>query len=97
MSEEMEKALGSVGRLRILKFLTKNPTGEPTLSVYRLRTLAGLRTKGVKNHLKVLVNCGWVKEVPTDSGKKYRLNRENPKVEALINFYREVNYLQVKQ
>lgn len=90
MGEEIEKALGSVGRLRILKYLAQNPTGEPTLSVYRLRTLTGLRTKGVEAHLKILGKCGWVKEVPTDSGKKYRLNRENPKVDALINFYTEV-------
>jgi DNA-binding transcriptional ArsR family regulator len=90
---EIEKVLGSSGRLRILKYLVKNPTNEPSLSPFRLRTLTGLRGGNVERHMETLVKWGWVEEVHLYGGKKYKLKRENPKVKALIVFFKTVGYI----
>lgn len=93
LDTEIEEALGSSGRIRILKFLIKNPKSEQSLSVFRLRTLTGLRGKNVEKHLETLVKWSWVEEIGIDGGKKYRLRRENPKVEALIEFFKNTGYI----
>ena len=90
---ELEEVLGSSGRLRILKFLAKNPTNEPSLTVSRLRILTGLRRRNVEKHLETLMRWDWVEEIPIDGGRKYRLKKEKPKVKALIRFLKEVDYI----
>jgi len=92
-ASEVEEVLGSVGRVRVLKYLVRNPRNELALTVFRLRTLTGLRGRNVERHLETLVKWGWVEEVRVDGGRKYRLKRENPKVEALIEFFRKVGYV----
>jgi len=89
---EIEEVLGSSGRLRILKCLIKNPTNEPSLSPFRLRTLTGLRGGNVEKHMETLVKWGWVEEIHFPGGKKYKLKRENPNVKALIEFFKTVGY-----
>ena len=93
LDTEIEEALGSSGRIKILKFLVKNPKSEEALSVFRLRTLTGLKGTYVDRHLEILVRWGWVKEIPIDGGKKYKLNKENPRVEALIEFFKKTGYV----
>ena len=93
LAGEMEEAMGSRGRLRVLKFLVRNPKGEPALSVFRLKTLTGLRGRNVEKHLETLVKRGWVEEIPILGGRKYRLKRENPRVEALIQFFKKADYI----
>ena len=90
---EIEEVLGSSGRLRILKFLVKNPTSEPALTVSRLKILTGLRRGNVEKHLEKLMKWGWVEEIPIDGGKKYKLKRENSKVNVTIKYFREVGYV----
>lgn len=90
---EVEEVLGSSGRLRVLKFLVRNPTNEPSLTVSRLRRLTGLRRGSVEKHLVTLMKWSWVEEIPINGGKKYKLRRENPKVEASINYFRKVGYV----
>jgi len=60
LDAELEEVLGSRGRLRILKFLIKNPTGETALTVYRITSLTGLKMRNVENHLETLMPYGWV-------------------------------------
>jgi len=90
---EIEEAIGSGGRLRVLKFLVKNPTSEPSLTVSRLKTLTGLRRGNVGRHLETLVKWGWVEEISIDGGKKCKLRTERPEVGALIKFFKEVGYV----
>ena len=93
LAGEIEEVMGSKGRLRVLKFLVRNPKGEPALSVFRLKMLTGLRGRNVEKHLETLVEWGWVEEIPTLGGRKYRLKRENPRVEALIKFFKKADYV----
>jgi len=90
---EIEEVLGSSGRLRILKYLIKNPTGEPSLTVSRLKILTGLRRGNVEKHLETLMEWGWVEEIPIDGGKKYKLKRENPKLGTLMRFFKDMEYV----
>lgn len=90
---EIEEVLGSSGRLRVLKFLVRNPTNEPALTVSRLRRLTGLKRGNVEKHLETLMKWGWVEKIPIDGGKKYKLRIEKHEVEALIRFFKEVGYV----
>jgi DNA-binding transcriptional ArsR family regulator len=82
---DLEKALGSPGRVRILIEMARNPT---SLSVYRLRKLTGLRREDIKRHLQTLVESGVVKEVRAGPGRRYMLNRESPVFEPLLELFR---------
>ena len=61
--KDFEESLGSSGRLRILRFLSKNPEGEIALTRYKLKVLTGIKTKDINNHLNILVKNGWVEEI----------------------------------
>jgi DNA-binding MarR family transcriptional regulator len=89
---ELEEALGSGGRLRILKYLIKNPTNEPSLTVSRLKILTGLKRGNVVKHLETLVRWGWIEEIPIYGGKKYKLKKENSKLDILIRFFKDMEY-----
>ena len=93
LDAELEEVLGSRGRLRILKFLIKNPTGETALTVYRLTSLTGLKRGNVEKHLETLMRYGWVEKIPIYEGIKYRLNREKPELKHLIKFFKDVGYV----
>lgn len=90
---ELEEVLGSRGRLRILKCLIKNPTGETALSSYRLMSLTGMKRGNVEKNLETLVRWGWVEKIPINGGTKYRLNRNKSEVKSLIEFFRVVGYV----
>jgi len=90
---DIERDLSSVGRLRILKYLARNPRREASLSEYRLKVLTGLRHPNIRKHLELLVGHGWVEEVEAGSMKKYRLNLDAPYVKRLMGLFEAVNYL----
>ena len=88
--KDVEESLGSSGRLRILRFLTKNPEGEIALTRYKLKVLTGIKTKNVNNHLKILVKNGWVEEISLNGVKKYKLNLKERKTELLTDFLQKI-------
>jgi len=47
----------------------------------------------VEKHLETLVKWSWVEEIPLDGGRKYKLKKDNPRVETLIRFFKEVGYI----
>jgi len=68
--EQVEVALSSKGRLRILRALAKSP--EPPTK-YALERGTGLTPVELRRQLRLLVKLGWVEELPS-SPKKYRVN-----------------------
>ena len=86
----LEKALGSPGRIRILVEMARNPR---SISAYKLRRLTGLRGEDVKKHLQILVESGIVKELKVDHQRMYILDQENPVVDALINLFKLSGYI----
>ena len=94
MSEpDVERDLGSVGRLRILRYLARSPRGEASLSLYRLRVLTGLRLPDIRSHLELLVGHGWVMEVEAGTQKKYLLNMDAPHVRVLVGLFEAARYV----
>ena len=87
--KEIELALGSVGKLKILRFLTENPDNGFTR--YMLRR-TGLKPKDITNDLKTLVALGWVKEYKYGR-KTYQINLENAIVKQFLEFLKKTKYL----
>jgi len=85
---DVERLLGSVCRLRILKRLAESPGGEEAVTLYRLRVLTGIGSSDLRRHVNELVRSGLLKEVKLCSNRKYALDRSNPAVTALINLFK---------
>ena len=86
----VEEGLGSVGRLRILRFMASGET--PTFTRYALEKLTGLSPMYVRKHLKILIETGWVKELNYGS-PVYALNLDDSKVSLLVDYFRKIGYL----
>lgn len=81
---DVEKGLGSRGRLRILRCLSEHL--HSALTKYMLKKETGLSQAEVKRHLKILVDIGWVYEGSL-TPLTYHLNLKNPVVKNLIIFF----------
>ena len=57
----IEAGLGSSGRLKLLRYLSRNPEGMTKYAIEQ----SGLRYGDVTANLRVLVEIGWVEELPT--------------------------------
>ena len=84
----IEAGLGSSGRLKLLRYLSRNPEGMTKYAIEQ----SGLRYGDVTANLRVLVEIGWVEELPTQP-RKYRINLDNGIVNALIEFFQKSGYL----
>lgn len=88
--KQVEKGLGSVGRLRILCALASSEV--PSQTKYSLERVTGLKPIGVRNHLKILTNTGWVKKYDYNP-PVYTLNLDEPKARFLMDFFKKMNCL----
>jgi len=89
----VEEALGSLGRLKIMRELLRNPRKARTR--YSISRATGLKMEDVKAHLETLAEKGWVIQYPYKP-RTYRPNMENPMVKLLKEFIEEVERLEVK-
>ena len=88
--KEIELGLGTEGKLRILRILLRSP--EEAFTKYQLEKLTRLKPVDVRKALKVLVEIGWIQELPYNP-KKYKINLENKVVQELGEFFEKINYL----
>jgi hypothetical protein len=87
---EVDEALGSLGRLRIVAELAKDPGR--MLTVYAIASGTHLKRDDVKTNLVHLVAVGWVDKhafVPI----KYQINLRNTAAARFVEFLRETGYL----
>lgn len=89
--EEAEEVLGSRGRIRLLKALLAAKKDGRAVTVSKLKATTHLKGRNVERHIEILVRRGWVEEVHTLEGRKYRLKADG-KVEALKKLFRELGY-----
>lgn len=89
---EAEEVLGSRGRIRLLKALMAAQKGGKVASASKLKAATHLKERSLKRHLEVLLRYGWVEEVQTAEGRRYKLKMDG-RVEALRRLYRELGYL----
>ena len=87
---EVEKGLGSSGRIKILRYLIEHPTRQFTR--YSLRRSTGLSTEELTRHLQVLVELGWIRQFPHEP-KTYQINMENRVVKVIIKFFWDLRKL----
>jgi predicted transcriptional regulator len=88
-AEVVEAGLGSIGRIKILKILSRNR--EP-LTKYAIAKQTGLRHKDLVANLRILVGIGWVEELQTRP-IKYKVNMENEIVSSLVEFFYKARYI----
>ncbi|MFQ6011259.1 MAG: hypothetical protein ACE5KG_03705 [Nitrososphaerales archaeon] len=87
---QVEEALGSKGKLRIIGTLASSP--RDVFSRYALGRKTGIRQTYIKSDLEKLVRLGWVEELDSLT-KKYRLNSKHPPVEYALDFLKKVGYI----
>lgn len=92
MGGEAEEVLGSRGRIRLLRALIEAQKSGRAVSITKLKVETGLRGRSVADQLETLVKYGWVEEVQTAEGRRYRL-RVCGKTEAVKKLFRELEYV----
>ena|SRR5437870_5607083 len=87
---EIDEALGSIGRIRIIAELAK--VQDRRLTVYAISALTGLKRTDVKSNLIHLVSIGWVSEYRS-LPIKYQINLNNSNAVRWTEFLRSTGYL----
>ncbi len=89
--EDIEKALSSLGKLRILRILMKTP--DHAFTRYEIGKKTPLNQTDIKNNVKVLVEIGWAREFTTQHLQKYSINLDNKVVSQLYDFFKKTRYV----
>lgn len=84
---QLIEALGTEGKIRILRRLSENPTG--LFTAYVLAKVTGLRRQDTHKILEKLCQMGLVKSVAYGV-TKYQINVENDLAKRLIDFFKSV-------
>lgn len=90
VAEEVEKALSSLGKLKILRLLMKQPGHAFTR--YEIGKKLPLKPSDIKNDLAVLVEAGWVKEFKLQHLQKYSINTDNELTKQFTEFFKRIKY-----
>ena len=88
---DIEKALASLGKLRILRLLMKAP--DHAFTRYEIGKKTPLNSIEIRNSVKMLIEIGWLKELTTQHLQKYSINLENEVVGQLYDFFKRVRYV----
>lgn len=89
VKDTVEKGLGSIGKIKILKALAEE---KKLLTVYGLHKKTYLKREDIKRNLAELVKIEWVIEHKI-STNLYSINRENAYVQRLVLFFYETGYI----
>ena len=88
--QEIEKGLGTIGRIRILAELATKPNS--SFTKYALIKGTGLKRSDLKSNLTVLVSIKWVKEYKAVC-PRYQIDVGNPIVQLLYDFFKRSEYI----
>lgn len=88
---EVEKGLGSIGKLKILRLLIKKPN--QAFTRYELGKKISNDPISIRNDLKALVQINWITELKIQHLNKYAINFNNDIVKRLADFLREIKYI----
>jgi predicted transcriptional regulator len=88
---DIEKALASLGKLRILRLLMKSP--DHAFTRYEIGKKTPMNSIEIRNSVKMLVEIGWLKELTTQHLQKYSINLENEVVGQLYDFFKKARYV----
>ncbi|MCW3988369.1 hypothetical protein DRO66_01305 [Candidatus Bathyarchaeota archaeon] len=88
----VEKGLGSVGKLKILRLLLERPNHAFTR--YEIGKNVSNDPTSIRNDLQALVQIKWVTEFKVQHLSKYSINLNNEIVKRLAHFFRELRHIQ---
>lgn len=88
---EVEKGLGGVGKLKILRLLMKSPNHAFTR--YEIGKTVPNDPISIRSNLKTLVQMNWVTNYQVQHLNKFSINLENEIVKRLADFLRDIRYI----
>jgi hypothetical protein len=86
----VEKGLGTIGKLKILRLLLKEP--DHAFTKYEINKRTSLSPDVIGNSLESLVALDWVKEIHIQHLTKYYINLKNADVCSVRAFFGKVKY-----
>ena len=90
-AEEIEKALTSPGKLKIVRLLMRSP--DHSFTRYEIRKKLPLSPTDIKNDLNILMELNWVKEHKIQHLEKYSIDLDNQIVKQLSDFFKAIKYI----
>ena len=87
--DTIEKGLGSLGKIKLVKALAEE---DRMMTIYSLHKKTHLKREDIKRNLGDLVEIDWVIEEKL-ANVLYRLNRQNENVRHLLTFFKNVEYI----
>lgn len=87
---EIDVGLGSIGRVRIVAELARNP--DRRMTIYAISAVTRLKRVDIKANLARLVEIGWVVAYRSPPPTKYQVNLKNETVSRWVEFLRSSGY-----
>jgi hypothetical protein len=88
--EEIEKGIGSLGKIKIIKALAEE---SKLATIYLLHKKTHLKRDDIKKNLDDLVNIGWVRQSKY-ANVMYSINSNNRPVSLFIAYLKEIGYIE---
>lgn len=89
---ELERGIGSIGKLKILRVLITDPYHAFTR--YEIGKKVPNDPVSIRNDLNALIQVDWVKRYRIQHLDKYAVNMNNDVVKHLATFFRRTKYIQ---
>jgi len=89
--DEVEIALSSIGKLKILRLLMKNP--DHAFTRYEIGKKIPINPRDIKNNIQALLEIGWLKELKYGHLQKYSINIDHNIMQHLSSFFRDIGYI----
>jgi hypothetical protein len=89
VNDTIEKGLGGLGKIKLIKALAEE---DRMMTIYSLHKKTHLKREDIKRNLNDLIEIEWVKEEKL-ANILYRLNRQNENVQHLLTFFKNVEYI----
>jgi len=88
--EEIEKGIGSLGKIKIIKALAEE---SKLATIYLLHKKTHLKRDDIKKNLDDLVNIGWVRQSKY-ANVMYSINSNNRLVSLFVAYLKEIGYME---
>jgi predicted transcriptional regulator len=88
---EIETALSSRGKLKILRLLMKKHNHAFTR--YEIKKKTPLSSRDIKSDLQILVKVGWINQLNVQHIQKYSINLNNNLTNEFFNFFKKIRYV----
>jgi Fe2+ or Zn2+ uptake regulation protein len=91
VDREVERGLGSVGKLKILRLLLEKP--DQAFTRYAIGQKVSNDPASIRSDLNTLVEINWVNEFKVQHLSKYSINLDKDVVRQLAIFFQELRHI----